>query len=394
MEVLFVHAGLPRPDDGSIRSWRALSWLAERHKVCLLPLYADTARIIETPNLPAGVEVLDPLPLPQTWLGWLRQRLYPLPPREPLARLCRAVAHAAAHCDWLYLGWWALAVFNEVTSRPVTTWDWDSLSLWHLSAVRAARIIGFPKAALHFENALCYLAFERFLLRAHVLSAPSLREAAWLYHVTRRPTVLVRNCVEMGRLKTAAERPPSEAPPKVLFVGSLDYGPNRDGLRWFVTSVWPQVLRRVHNAELVIAGWRNRSSMPPELAQAKGITLCENLPTPDLIKLYAQARVFIAPIWYGGGIPNKVLEAAAAARPVVATTHIARAFSPLHPPFRVTDRSTLFAAHIVAYLVHPDTADEAGRASRNWVRENYSEEQWNRDMERLQQKVLAALSGF
>jgi hypothetical protein len=35
MEVLFVHGGLPRPDDGNIMSWRALRWFGERHKVRL-----------------------------------------------------------------------------------------------------------------------------------------------------------------------------------------------------------------------------------------------------------------------------------------------------------------------------------------------------------------------
>ena len=101
-----------------------------------------------------------------------------------------------------------------------------------------------------------------------------------------------------------------------LFVGRLlDRGsPNFHGLSWYVREVWPLLRRRLRGATLTVAG-----HLCPEHGEleAEGVQLLG--PVADLTDLYQQARVFVAPIRFAAGLPQKIAEAAAAGLPVVAT---------------------------------------------------------------------------
>lgn len=119
--------------------------------------------------------------------------------------------------------------------------------------------------------------------------------------------------------------PPSPAPPRpvegggLLFVGRLsaDDTPNADGLAWFVREVLGRI-RAVRPADgvLTVAGV-NTAPMAAGLASEFVRFLG---PVPDLKPCYAAAKVLIAPIRFGAGIPLKVLGAAACGVPVVMTS--------------------------------------------------------------------------
>jgi glycosyltransferase involved in cell wall biosynthesis len=113
--------------------------------------------------------------------------------------------------------------------------------------------------------------------------------------------------------------PPAAGPPwRILFVGTLGYEPNVEGLLWFATSVWPE-LRRAASDKTVIdivgAGW-----LPgvQRLRRIDGIHV--HGASPDVRPWYAGAHVAIVPIHAGGGTRIKALEAFAYGRPVVGTS--------------------------------------------------------------------------
>jgi glycosyltransferase involved in cell wall biosynthesis len=121
---------------------------------------------------------------------------------------------------------------------------------------------------------------------------------------------------------------------EVLFVGSFLHSPNRRAAIWLIADIWPALRRRVPDARLTVVGMN-----PPHelvaLAAAAGVELVAN--APDLQPYYARARAVIAPIQTGGGIRVKIVEACAAARPIV-TTHIGAEGLPIVP-----DEHALFA---------------------------------------------------
>jgi GT2 family glycosyltransferase len=108
----------------------------------------------------------------------------------------------------------------------------------------------------------------------------------------------------------------------ILFVGAVheENSPNGDSLVWFLSEVFPQLKQALPELKLTIAGV-NKSRRIQALA-TQDVRITGHV--PDLIPLYAQARLLIAPTRYAAGIPHKVHESAAYGLPVVATSILAQ----------------------------------------------------------------------
>jgi glycosyltransferase involved in cell wall biosynthesis len=104
----------------------------------------------------------------------------------------------------------------------------------------------------------------------------------------------------------------------ILFVGALDTpnSPNVDSMKWFCREIFPRVRKRVVGGiQFLIAG-RISAELKQELSGESVEILGE---VAELYDFYNQARVFVAPTRFAGGIPYKVHEAAARGVPIVAT---------------------------------------------------------------------------
>lgn len=99
----------------------------------------------------------------------------------------------------------------------------------------------------------------------------------------------------------------------LLFTGNMDYAPNVDAVQYFVHDVLP-LIRKVHpKVEFIIAGQRPVKKVQ-ELASDK-VKVTGFI--EDLAAVYNDASVVVAPLRFGAGTQNKVLEAMAMGVPVV-----------------------------------------------------------------------------
>lgn len=101
-----------------------------------------------------------------------------------------------------------------------------------------------------------------------------------------------------------------------VFVGALDYRANIDGLVWFCREVWPELRRRHPKATFTAVG-RKPAPAVRRLAELPGVSIAADV--PDVRPYLARATAVAAPLRVARGIQNKVLEAMAARRPVVAS---------------------------------------------------------------------------
>ena len=103
---------------------------------------------------------------------------------------------------------------------------------------------------------------------------------------------------------------------EVLFLGRLDWPPNREGLIWLLENVWPQVALRRTDLTLTIAGSGDGAWIKPYLA-LDNLNFLGCVPDPAL--LYARSVVALVPIFYGGGTRVKAIEAGRFGRAVLST---------------------------------------------------------------------------
>ena len=103
----------------------------------------------------------------------------------------------------------------------------------------------------------------------------------------------------------------------LLFVGTLEYPPNVEGLKWFVASVYKDFRQRYPHTQLLVVG-RSPTEEVRKLCEAtNGIEL--HVDAPDIKDYYKRCRAVVVPLLSGGGTRIKILEAALAARPVLST---------------------------------------------------------------------------
>ncbi len=99
----------------------------------------------------------------------------------------------------------------------------------------------------------------------------------------------------------------------ILFTGNMDYAPNVDAVVYFAASILPLIRQQQPNVKFVIAGQRPVKKVA-ELAN-EHITVTGFV--QDLAAMYDTASVVVAPLRFGAGTQNKVLEAMAMGIPVV-----------------------------------------------------------------------------
>jgi sugar transferase (PEP-CTERM/EpsH1 system associated) len=102
----------------------------------------------------------------------------------------------------------------------------------------------------------------------------------------------------------------------VVFTGTMDYRPNIEAVTWFADMVLPEVRRHHANAEFWIVG-ANPAQSVSKLANVGGIHVTGRV--PDVRPYLRHARCVVAPLHIARGVQNKVLEAMAMGKAVVAT---------------------------------------------------------------------------
>ncbi len=101
-----------------------------------------------------------------------------------------------------------------------------------------------------------------------------------------------------------------------VFVGALDYHPNVEGTSWFCRQVWPEVRRRFPDLYLDLVGRRPNTAVK-RLAEVAGVSVVGQV--PDVRPYVARAAVAVVPVRMARGVQNKVLEALAMGKAVVAS---------------------------------------------------------------------------
>ncbi len=140
--------------------------------------------------------------------------------------------------------------------------------------------------------------------------------------------------------------------PWIVFTGQMDYPPNVDAVSFFAREVLPMVRERQADAHFAIVG-RAPTDDVLKLAELPGVTVTGEV--PDTRPWLASARVVVAPLRIARGIQNKVLEAMACGKAVVASPEAAEGIDACNGKELLIAGSAAAQADAVVSLLHDAT---------------------------------------
>jgi glycosyltransferase involved in cell wall biosynthesis len=178
---------------------------------------------------------------------------------------------------------------------------------------------------------------------------------------------VVDNGVDTSYFQPTGKTP---VPGQILFLGSLDWRPNLDGVSLLLESIFPAVLSQVPSAQLCLVGrnppaWLNRKA-----AQCPQVKL--HATVEDVRPYLAQSSVMAVPLRVGGGSRLKILEALASGVSVVSTRVGAEGLQlEAGRHLTVVEDVAQMADAIVHSIRAPEAARALAQAGRRCVLERY-----------------------
>lgn len=242
----------------------------------------------------------------------------------------------------------------------VRVWYAGDEWLWHhLSMVRPTAPSSWPEVGHALRKGLYERAFGPGLDRVWVVSRPDALAMRLVSGV--RNVDVIPNGVDAEHYAPPAGIEDDGA--ALIFWGRLDFGPNIQALEWFTTHVWPALRAEEPSVELRVFGFkpgpevRSMSTLP-------GVSVIAD--RADIREDVARAGVVVLPFVSGGGIKNKLLEAAAMGKPIIASSRALNGLTGT-PPISAANNVAEWIAE-VRRLVRDQGARRAqGNAARRWV---------------------------
>ena len=159
-----------------------------------------------------------------------------------------------------------------------------------------------------------------------------------------------------------------EGKPKFYHIGSMNWMPNEEGIRWFVDEVLPKTVEKVPDFVYHLAG----RSMPEWLTSMKNPHVDVVGEVPDAKEFVTNHDIAIVPLLSGSGIRIKIIESMALGKTVITTRVGAEGI--LYDEevnIIIAENKAKMVEAIRSLNENPETAVRIGQAARKLVEETY-----------------------
>jgi GT2 family glycosyltransferase/glycosyltransferase involved in cell wall biosynthesis len=182
--------------------------------------------------------------------------------------------------------------------RPQTKLVFDTGDIHHLRMRQEEELLGGFRTGRSPSESMRILE-TKLAQAADATVAISDAEASLLRDMGARHVEVVSG---IYRDKKQPEDPMFAERHGLLFIGSYMHPPNVDGMLWFLREVWPLILERDKDITLTLIG----ADPPQALREHASDRVVVAGHVPDVDRYFRQARVFICPLRYGGGVKGKL----------------------------------------------------------------------------------------
>ena len=190
-------------------------------------------------------------------------------------------------------------------------------------------------------------------------------DALFFRRVTATPVIDLPFGINIEKFKPVFEVGDT---PTYYHIGSMDWMPNQEGIKWFLSNVWGDVLKRQPEAKLYLAG-RN---MPKWLKKTKKKNVIVVGEVPDAHEFVNKHNIAIVPLFSGSGMRIKIIESMALGKTVITTTVGAEGIQ--YSEFDdiiIADNEAKMIENICRLYKHPEEAEAIGLNARRLVEELY-----------------------
>jgi glycosyltransferase involved in cell wall biosynthesis len=257
----------------------------------------------------------------------------------------------------------------------------------HEPAVQTARAVhAGSRGVERLLRRLDLRAWERFeraaLRRVDAVVALTERDRRVLHESGSR-VVQIPLGVE---IPSAALDPLGKRPPRLLFVGGYGHPPNVDAALRLARGIFPRVRASHPEATLYLVGDRP----PATITALAGDGVVVTGRVADVKPFLDEAAVVVAPLRLGGGMRNKVLEALAAGKAVVASRLAAAGLdAERDAQLRLAEGDAEFAEAIVELIGDDQARRELAARARSWAEEHLGWDERVDDFEALYRSLVA-----
>lgn len=384
MNVLFLVPYIP--SRVRVRPYQLVRALAARgHRVTLVTAWASEDERLELEEVRDACAEVSAFHLPR-WRSWMNC-LAALPTRVPLqavyswhpglARHAERLAHEAdvVHVEHLRGSAYALRIRDHLrrAGRAVPV-VWDSVDCISLLFQQANRYApGAARAAITRLELARTQRFEGRLVNSFAQTlATSGTDAQALIALAGggalpAPVTILPNGVDLDYFHPVNGGQRQAA--TLVMTGKMSYHANIAMATRFVREVLPAIRRRVPKVRLWLVG-KDPPAEVRALGQHPGVTVTGTV--PDLRPYLQHAALAVAPVAYGVGIQNKVLEAMACATPVVASPQAISALEAIDGrDVVVADGPTAMAESVVRLVEDEARRLALGSAGRQYVESHH-----------------------
>lgn len=197
------------------------------------------------------------------------------------------------------------------------------------------------------------------------IAAITLTDAAYFRRVTATPVIDLPFGVDIEKFSPVFEVGDT---PTFYHIGSMNWMPNEEAIKWFLKNVWDEVHQRVPDAKLYLAG-RN---MPKWLLKTKKKNVIVMGEVPDAHEFVNEHNVAIVPLLSGSGMRIKIIESMALGKTVITTLVGAEGIQ--YTEFEdiiIADNVPKMVENICRLYKHPEEAEAIGLNARRLIEEVY-----------------------
>ena len=197
------------------------------------------------------------------------------------------------------------------------------------------------------------------------IAAITITDAAYFRRVTATPVIDLPFGVDISKFSPIFEVADK---PTFYHIGSMNWMPNEEAIKWFLKNVWDEVQKRVPEAKLYLAG-RN---MPKWLLKTKKKNVVVVGEVPDAHEFVNNHNVAVVPLLSGSGMRIKIIESMALGKTVITTLVGAEGIQ--YTEFEdiiIADNVPKMVENICRLYEHPEEAEAIGLNARRLIEEVY-----------------------